>query len=332
MRSVSATVFSVFLAVSIGAHCASFIAPMSATNRLVTDTNETVLVELLPQPVGLGQEVIAGKLARIHLDELGPWDNLPLSEVVGRLSIEARKRGPKGKGVSFRIHPNTIAAANSANAASRIGKTSRPSVPSARAHAPVDTSAVRITIDPALTSIRLADALNAICAVADQPIHWSLEDDGVVFFPKAAPHMRQAQLALVTMPRTKVILSWSVFTNGVMDSASSRSRVYAAREVAITNVVSLGLLHGRIIGIPGGPMAVKVPAKALGTFSVAHWLGDVVGHGGILASRRRVTLMELTWGYGLWADHELGRVLLQAEAAPLHGLRGREIPPTEGRQ
>ncbi len=33
--------------------------------------------------------------------------------------------------------------------------------------------------------------------------------------------------------------------------------------------------------------------------------------------------MELTWDYGIWGNRELGRVLLQTEARPLDGPRGR---------
>ncbi|MCX6923938.1 MAG: hypothetical protein NT154_12130, partial [Verrucomicrobia bacterium] len=54
----------------------------------------------------------------------------------------------------------------------------------------VDLNAVTIRINPPLTNIRLADVLDAIVKVADQPIKYSIEDYAIVFSardPKAIP-------------------------------------------------------------------------------------------------------------------------------------------------
>jgi type II secretory pathway component GspD/PulD (secretin) len=51
---------------------------------------------------------------------------------------------------------------------------------------PVDLNTVIIKINPPLTDIRLADALEAICQVADHPIKYSIEDYAIVFSAKGA--------------------------------------------------------------------------------------------------------------------------------------------------
>ena len=56
------------------------------------------------------------------------------------------------------------------------------SVPAAQ----VDLTNVTIDISPGLTNVRLADVLDAIVQVADQPIGYRIEDYGVVFLPKGS--------------------------------------------------------------------------------------------------------------------------------------------------
>jgi hypothetical protein len=45
----------------------------------------------------------------------------------------------------------------------------------------VDIRAISIKIEPALTNVRLVDALDAIVKVADRPIRYSITDYAVVF-------------------------------------------------------------------------------------------------------------------------------------------------------
>ena len=54
---------------------------------------------------------IYSKLERIRIDNVGPWDNLPLSEVIKILSDQARARDPEKRGLNFLIDPTSPTAA-----------------------------------------------------------------------------------------------------------------------------------------------------------------------------------------------------------------------------
>ena len=176
--------------------------------EVVNDWNDSVSRDSLPVPnpmahtnliyTSTGRQTIMSKLDRIRLDNVGPWDNLPLSEVVRYLSEEARKRDPEKKGINFLIDPNQAAAPVYATSAGGFG--GGPAAAPAIAQGPidpntglpmqtglvpsseqVDINSISIRINPPLVDVRLADALNAIVTVADHPIKYSIEDYAVVF-------------------------------------------------------------------------------------------------------------------------------------------------------
>ena len=121
-------------------------------------TPSTAMAQTNP-PIEFAHEGIMNKLDRIRLDQL-KFDKLPLREVINVL-IEMSKRGdPDHKGINFLVNPNP--------APSPTGEQ-------------VDPSSVTVTIDPALKDVRLWPALDAIVLCADQPIHYSIEDYGVMF-------------------------------------------------------------------------------------------------------------------------------------------------------
>jgi hypothetical protein len=96
------------------------------------------------------------------------FDNLPLDAVVRFLDDQTRKLDPAKQGINFIIN----------------SRSNDPDGSSARLE-PGDVSAVSIKILPALSNVRLADVLDAIVKVADNPIQYSIEDYGVVFAWKA---------------------------------------------------------------------------------------------------------------------------------------------------
>ena len=145
--------------------------------------------ESLPQPnpysrtnlvfTGRGRQLIYHKLDIITMDTVGPWQNLPLGEVVKLLSEQALKRDPDKKGINFIINPN-VDSGGGAAAPTVDPATGLPPVGGGGAEA-VDMTQIAVKLDPALHEMRLADVLDAICKVSDKPIKFSVEDYAVVF-------------------------------------------------------------------------------------------------------------------------------------------------------
>ncbi len=146
--------------------------------------------ELLPVPnpyartnlvhTGQGRQAIITKLDRIRLDSV-KYDGLPLGEVIMNLNDEARKRDPEKRGINFLVSQTRgHRPAPQPPPQPQIGPDGNP-LPALAPAEPVDMSAISIKINPALTDIRLADVLDAIVKVADQPIKYSIEDYAIVF-------------------------------------------------------------------------------------------------------------------------------------------------------
>ncbi|MDW8309358.1 MAG: hypothetical protein RMK20_08285, partial [Verrucomicrobiales bacterium] len=149
--------------------------------------------ELLPVPnpyattnlvhTGKGRQAIISKLDRIRIETVGPWDNLPLSEVIRILSEEARKRDPEKKGINFIISPHAeapslpVATAQAVDPTTGLPVTTLPT-PTEEA---VDVGTINIRINPPLNDLRLADVLDIIVRVAEKPIKYSIEDYAIVF-------------------------------------------------------------------------------------------------------------------------------------------------------
>jgi beta-lactamase regulating signal transducer with metallopeptidase domain len=129
-----------------------------------------------------GRWEILSKLDQIHLNEVS--FDLPLPEVLNQLRVESQKRDPDGVGVNFLINPHVDAAVGASSPTDNTGNVPPGAVPVARPAPAVDMSTVHVKISPTLSDLRLADVLNAITMVADQPIKYTVEDYGVVFSPK----------------------------------------------------------------------------------------------------------------------------------------------------
>ena len=131
---------------------------------------------------GQGRQTIMTKLDRIRLDSV-KYDGLPLAEVVINLNDECKKRDPEKRGINFLINHGGEAAATAAPTQVQLGPDGNPLpiLPPEQ----VDMNAISIKLNPPLTDIRLADALDAIVRVADHPIKYSIEDYAIVFSLKA---------------------------------------------------------------------------------------------------------------------------------------------------
>ncbi|HEX9045574.1 MAG TPA: hypothetical protein VF988_00990, partial [Verrucomicrobiae bacterium] len=127
-----------------------------------------------------GREEITNKLNHIRLDVFGPYDAVPLSELVKNLAMEARKRDPDKKGINFVINPNPPVSAPSATV---FDPTT--GLPINAPAEQMDINSVTIRVAMPLNDIRLVDALDAVVLTADHPIQYTIESYGVIFSGKA---------------------------------------------------------------------------------------------------------------------------------------------------
>jgi general secretion pathway protein D len=129
-----------------------------------------------------GRQQILTKLDRIRLDQVS-YD-LPLTDVLKALGDDVRKRDPDGQGINFLINPHADAISGAIAPTDTTG-----AAPAGVVTAPApafDPTTVTIHISPPLRNLRLADVLDAITKVADQPIKYTVEDYAVVFSAKPA--------------------------------------------------------------------------------------------------------------------------------------------------
>jgi beta-lactamase regulating signal transducer with metallopeptidase domain len=135
---------------------------------------------------GPGRHDIVAKLDHIHLARVD-FDGVPLSEVIRKLSEQARLLDPQKTGINFMINPNPDLSGSLPPADGIIQidpATGQPVASAASAVQPLDPDSVKIRLS--LADVRLVDVLDAIVLVADQPIKYSIQDFGVVFSPKPA--------------------------------------------------------------------------------------------------------------------------------------------------
>lgn len=124
---------------------------------------------------GPGRQSIQNKLHRIVLNE-ALFDGVPLPQVLQFLSEEAAKRDPDKEGINFLINPNVVAAAAQTQIDPNTGQPIALPPPE-----PLDMNSVIVRINPPLKNVRLADVMDAVIKVANQPIRYSIEEYAVVF-------------------------------------------------------------------------------------------------------------------------------------------------------
>ena len=161
---------------------------------------------------GPGRQAIVDKLNRIHLDNVA-YDGVPLSEVLRQLSEKVRLSDPERKGINFIINPNQDqSGAAVAAPTAGFGGPGFPGIPGANAVDPatglppaagatpggapaggeaIDAGAFMVKFS--LTDVRLADVLDTITMVAQNPttgdnrtIKYTIRDFAIVFQAKGA--------------------------------------------------------------------------------------------------------------------------------------------------
>lgn len=125
------------------------------------------------------QRAIEAKLSDLRLGEV-KYDGLPLVEVVNNLIETAAKHFPDGLNFVLNREP-----ASAPGAPAAIDPATGLPVPQSAESA--DLSSVTIHINPPLKNIRMIDLLDAITKTSDQPIHYTIEDYGVLFSLGAKP-------------------------------------------------------------------------------------------------------------------------------------------------
>ena len=126
------------------------------------------------------RQAIYLKLRNTRLNEWGPIDNLPLSEVIRSMADEIRKRDIGGKGINFMISGNADAGAGAAAAVDANGLPLAAPDPGAG-----DLNAVTIRLGTKLVDLSVEDILNILEKIADRKIKYSVEDFGVIVSPRA---------------------------------------------------------------------------------------------------------------------------------------------------
>jgi beta-lactamase regulating signal transducer with metallopeptidase domain len=122
-----------------------------------------------------GKQQIENKLSQIVLTEVA-YDGVPLSDVVRDLNEAAIQHDPENLGINFLI--------------SSLGEGARSSGvdPATGQPIPVQSPDLgTVTIHLRLRNVRLKDVIDAITKVAEQPLHYDVEDYGVVFSAGLAP-------------------------------------------------------------------------------------------------------------------------------------------------
>jgi phage tail protein X len=122
-------------------------------------------------------ERVQAKLKAIVLEEVGPMDNLPLSEVAKMLNDWARKKDPEGTGVNLLMDFKTP----SEPALGMQALDPATGLPVAAPVETVDLNAIGIKIPFPLHNITLKDMLDVLLKASDRPIKYTIEDYGVLF-------------------------------------------------------------------------------------------------------------------------------------------------------
>jgi type II secretory pathway component GspD/PulD (secretin)/tetratricopeptide (TPR) repeat protein len=130
------------------------------------------------------RQALYQKLRSIRLNEWGPIDNLPLSEVIRSISDEARRRDiavpGRSPGINFIISGNADAAGGAA--AAGVDPNGLPIAPDP---AGSDLNAVTLRLGTKLNDLTIEEILNILEKVADRRIKYSVEDFGIIISPKA---------------------------------------------------------------------------------------------------------------------------------------------------
>jgi hypothetical protein len=147
---------------------------LAARYGLLPPPNQAVPATKAGLPRSRGKQQIENKLNQIVLSDV-LYDGLPLSEVIRDLNDQVCRRDPDKRGINILIS-NLVAGQAQINT---IDPTTGQPL------APTTTDCGSIVIRLHLRDVLLKDVLDAMTKVADQPVHYSVEDYGVVFAPGA---------------------------------------------------------------------------------------------------------------------------------------------------
>ena len=119
---------------------------------------------------GPGRKEIVAKLNQIRLDQFGPFDGVTLGQVVQNLGEAIKQDG-------IRL---TIASGSDSSPAVTIDPATGMPVKQTEPAA-TDAKPITIHLFPAMENASLLDALKAVTSGASRPIHFSIQEDGIIF-------------------------------------------------------------------------------------------------------------------------------------------------------
>jgi hypothetical protein len=123
------------------------------------------------RPTSPKRQAIYEKLRSIRLEEWGPFDNLPLREVIHALSDAARQFDPEHRGLNFLLSPES-------DLKNFVFDGSVPMM-----SPETDVGATKIRLGTKLNNLSVEETLNIVMQIGDRKIKYSVEDYGVLISP-----------------------------------------------------------------------------------------------------------------------------------------------------
>jgi hypothetical protein len=135
------------------------------------------------------RQALTEKLNQIRFEQLGPFDGLPLGEIVRFLHEECRKLDPEKKGLNFILNPHLEQPDRNPGLPAQplLGPDGLPIAPPPAPR--IDVENAIITLRLPLRDLTLAQALDVIVKSADQPIQFIVEDYAIVFTARPGPQL-----------------------------------------------------------------------------------------------------------------------------------------------
>lgn len=127
------------------------------------------------------RQTLFHKIRTMTLNEWGPIDGLPLSEVIRSLNDEITRRDTGGKGINLFISPNADSAGGGGGAPA-LDPAGLP-IPAAGGGA-TDLNGVLIRLGTKLKDLSIEEILNILMIIAETKIKYSVEDFGIMISPK----------------------------------------------------------------------------------------------------------------------------------------------------
>ena len=217
----SAAAWLVATTVTVGNHGALAEATGQSSTHYATpaaSTSHAAATRSAASSTGITAGVVREKLEHDVLSELF-CEGLPLGEVVKQLHDESIKLDADKAGVNFlfsRVSPQHPATLIDPSTGLPVHATES-----------IDLQAVAITVSPPMKNVRMIDALDILTKAADQPIHYTMEDYGVVIAAGPAPLVTNSEFSPL------LVRAFQLDTNNLVSSVEKTFHYVIGRNTAL---------------------------------------------------------------------------------------------------